>query len=357
MPCKDNRVNKIVSVTISDIAKKLNLHHTTVSRVLNNRGKDFISEKTRDKVLAAAKELGYQPNLFARGLITGKSHMIGVNLGVPNVEVTANRLMIFETLAYEHGYSIVSAYHGGDPAREQANVQRLKGLQIDGMLAIPTEHSECMNYKNLAEQGFPLVIMGQNPPFPVNSVDSDSVEGGRLVVQHLIEQGRRNIAFICGSKDKFSAAIQGRIEGYKLACNSAGIDFESLPFFATKNPTGTVEAGRDVAVELVNSGRKFDAVVASSDIFAIVACKVLKDSGYRIPQDVAVTGCDDISVAQYLSVPLTTLRTPHEEDGKTAFNMLLTMMDRKDRKEGTGTFERVLVKPQLVIRESTACCQ
>jgi LacI family transcriptional regulator len=336
----------VTGPTIQEIARKAGVSHTTVSAVLNNRGSQRrISQSTQDHILSVAKELRYTPNMLARGLRGGKTQTIGMILSGLHVEATTAKIMMIEKVAAQQGYRICACYHDGDLEREKRDIRELVSRQVDGLIAYPVDRTDGAHYQQLMDQKFPMVIAEREFLFPTNCVLIDLVEVGLLAVRHLVEIGRKKIAFIGGGLK--AASNQARIKGWQQGCQEAGLDFWTMPFFSDDMGDSPEDAYR-LAKQLLASKHPFDAVIASNDIFAIAIMKVLQEHGLKIPIDVAIVGLDDDRFTRYLPTPLTTIRQPVEELGETVVKMLLSAIENPSR-----PFERVVLRPQLLAREST----
>jgi LacI family transcriptional regulator len=330
--------------TITEIAEKAGVSHSTVSVVLNNRQGRRISHETQQRVLEIAHQLNYTPDYLARGLKGGKTHTIGM-LVSGLFEASMAKVTAIERIAAKNGYRVFSCYHDGNLDFEKRDIKELISRRVDGLIVFPVERTDGSHFRSLVEQQFPLVIVGREFSFPTNVVMVDEAEIGLIAVRHMVQTGRRKIAFVAGGLA--SAALQCRLQGWRQGCCEGGLDFDSLPCFF-EDMKDDPETFCKLTQALVNSGKPFDAVIASNDLCAVVVMKVLERKGLRVPQDVAVIGLDNDRLGEYLHVPLTTIQHPLKGLGEQAFNVLF-----KHIQVSSAPLERIVLRPELVIREST----
>ncbi len=323
--------------TIRDVAQKAGVSPATVSKVLNNR--PGISEKTRARVLEAARELGYIPDMAGRGLALRRTMNLGFvihprhSLG-PHA-FYSEVLMGADQEARKHGYHVLFAAEGDLDIPNMALENRVDGLILAGCdisrKAIVT----------LKLRGVPLVLV-DNHVEKVESIVTDNVGGAYEATTHLIQLGHRRIAFICEWFEDLS--FSERFEGYKKALADHGIPFdetlvaEGLP----RQPrTGYVAAQR-----LLEKARP-TAILAANDLVAVEAMRVLREHSLRIPEDVAVVGFDDGEVARHTVPPLSSVRVFRKEMGALAVRRLLDILENPQQ---PPTHIRMFT--ELVVRES-----
>ncbi len=340
------------TITISDVARAARVSETTVSAVMgrSERGSNVrVGRETRERVLAAARELGYSTNILASGLRKGKTNTIGLVLEYLGGEVTMIKAQIIEDLAREHGYRVFTCCHHDKVELEEADVMDLVARRVDGLIIFPiyrAAQDKSRHLQQLAEKNFPIVTFYGELPFFVHSVKVDNVHGGSLGVRHLVELGRGKPAFISGNPVYHS--VRDRISGWREGCREAGLNFEDMPFIENTTTVAEEKMGYELCRCLIDAGKGFDALVASNDYLALGGLKALQDRGVRVPEDVAVVGFDDNRFSEFLSVPLTTIRQPAQEVGETAFRLLLKKIENPDSPP-----EEVILKPTLVVRQST----
>jgi LacI family transcriptional regulator len=326
--------------TIRDVASHAGVSHQTVSRVIN--GNPNVSVPTRQKVLATIDELGYVPSPMARGLISNRTHSIGVVADDISDQFFARVVAGAERAARARGYYLmIGSVEPDDDERGYLRLmleRRVEGL----LLARPSVPLQLGDFTPLVQAGVPIVSVGASR-VPGIVVDVDNRQGGYDATRHLLEHGHRSIATIVGPADWPSSAA--RLEGYRNALGEAGVPYDSSLVVQADN--WGLESGRAAAARLCD-GVSFTALFAHSDLTALGAIRQLRLSGRRIPQDVSVVGYDDLPVAAYVDPPLTTVHQPMEEVGALAASLLLDQLI-----EGIRLVDEVRLLPaELVSRQS-----
>ena len=327
-------------VTIRDIAEKAGVSINTVSRALNN--KPDISEETRRKILKIAQELGYVKNATASSLRSKQTNIVGVIIADSANPFYAEVLKGIEAASRKYGYQIMLMNTERIYENEEKAIEVLLQRRVDGLLITPVQ-DKSDDIRALIERKVPFVIVGRHfEELEVDEIHSDEVKGGYLATRHLIERGRKNIIMISGYL--FKSAAYMRLEGYRKALKEYGIPFSEKMIIETDID---IESGYRAMREAIEKGLEFDAVFCYNDLLAFGVIKALKECGYRIPEDVAVVGYDDIVYSSFVCPSLTTVRIKKFEMGYEAFRMLLQRLKgrRKRRK-------RVILDVELVVRES-----
>ncbi|KPC85022.1 MULTISPECIES: LacI family DNA-binding transcriptional regulator [Streptomyces] len=336
--------------TLEEVAARAGVGRGTASRVIN--GSPRVSAQTREAVEAAVAELGYVPNRAARALAGNRTDAIA--LVVPESETRFFAEPYFSDIVRGVGAALADTemqllltLAGNDRERRRL-AQYLTAHRVDGVLLVSVHADDPL--PDLLEQlGMPSVISGRrHAAETLPSVDSDNFEGARAAVDHLIARGRRSIATITGRLDVYGA--QRRLDGYRKAVAAAGLDpDERLIAPADFSEEGGARAMR----ELLERRPDVDAVFAASDVMAAGARQVLRESGRRIPDDVALVGFDDSAVARHMDPPLTSVRQPIEEMGRTMTRVLLQEIANRSSGDGTEERPRIVLPTELVVRESS----
>jgi LacI family transcriptional regulator len=329
--------------TLGDVAKKAGVSKSTVSRVLNKTAK--ISETTRNRVLLAANELKYEPNAIAQSLTKRKTYTIGVILeDILNPFFTEVAKGIENTLK-RAGYTMIltsSDYERGDEIRLTRMLIRYK---VDGILITPLS-ADSEGIELLRMRRLPFFMMNcKSLDKNVNWIDSDNLEGGYIAARHLIELGHRKMLCI---RSRIVEGARERFEGFKKALEDFRI---ALCDQITRGDARSRSDGYKIVHELLSGEGKEGfptAIIAVNDAVAIGAMECLLEYGMRIPQDVSIIGYDDINVAALVRVPLTTVHQAKYKMGEIAAQQLLGKIESDD-----GVAQQFLVKPKLIIREST----
>ena len=338
-----NKPNKRASIT--DLAKQLSLSPSTISRALN--GHADISEATKQRVWAAAKELNYQPNHLAAALRKGRSNMLGVM--VPHIEGSFFPAVMhgIETVASKAGFNVMMCQSNEDVQREKNNIDALLNAQVEGIIiSLARTTHDFQHFEKVRNQNIPLVFFDRMPEVSnVSGVVLDDHQGAYLAVRHLLEQGYRRIAHFAGPQHL--NIYKNRHNGYLHALQTFGLphDEELMRFL----PNMRQEAGAQAMRELLQLPAPPDAVFASGDVPVAGALEVLHELNIPVPGQIALAG--------FSNEPFTTLTTPRltsvdqrgEQMGQSAVQLFLQMLKRSDN----FAPHRIVLKPQLLIRDSS----
>jgi DNA-binding LacI/PurR family transcriptional regulator len=331
--------------TLEQVAALARVSRSTVSRVVN--GHPRVSPEARAAVEAAIATLGYVPNPAARSLATRRSGTVAMVVRESEDHVLEEPffgavLRAVGTALRRSGLQLLLLVDAGD-APEQLEHALVHG-QAEGAVLLSLHDHDPLP-RALAERRFPVVVSGRPPEgVLVASVDADNVGAGVLAASHLLATGRERVAVVAGPSDM--AVAVDRLEGTRLARQEAGIAldpaFEAVGDFT---PAG----GERAATRLLLAAPDLDAIVAPSDLAAIGVMRALRAAGRRIPDDVAVTGCDDSIVAEAATPALTSIRQPLDALGHAMVRLLLDRIA-----EGPDLApERVVLPTQLVRRASS----
>ena len=327
-------------VTIADVAREAGVSQQTVSRAINNKAE--ISPQTRTHVLAVVERLGYRPSGLARGLVTQKTHTIG--LVVPDIANPFFSEMArgAEDAAHLAGYSLLLGDTIEDPEREARVLATLEEKRVDGIVLCSSRLPED-ELVALSRRHSNLVLVNRRlPDHQVGIVIVDDVAGARQAVQHLIRLGRRTIGFLAGPQGSHSAQL--RTEGYRAGLTEAGLTFDpTLLVPCLPNRDGGFEA----ANKLLGDRPDVDALFCYNDLVAVGALQACAEMGRKVPDTVAVIGCDDILLAGLVTPPLTTLHSDQRTLGARAMRMVLDKIG--GCADGCDEF---VLRPGLVVRAS-----
>jgi LacI family transcriptional regulator len=301
----------------------------------------------KERVLQRMKELNYQPNLAARSLVTGKTYLLG--LVVPDLvhaffaEVAkglSNRLR-------EQGYGLVIASSEEDPELEREEIDMLLARQVDA-LVIASAQTSGENLRRVEQWGVPLVLIDrQFPGIDASYVGVDDHEVGRMAVEHLIAGGRTRIAHIRGPE---ISPGNSRYAGYRAALEAHGLPQGPEYVVPGKSSDVNSEAsGYEAMKVLLTLKPRPDAVFCFNDPTALGAMKAIFEAGLQVPDDIAVAGAGNLSFADMLRAPLTSVDQSSYRIGEEAAKLALKLVASK----GKAAAESVLLKPRLVARESS----
>jgi DNA-binding LacI/PurR family transcriptional regulator len=329
-------------VTLRDVARRLNLSDATVSRVLNGRDDPFISEATRRRVKAVAGEMGYRPNRTARALVTGRTHLI--SLWMLDLYSPFYAQVVYHVAAQLRPlpYQMLVTLTDRDP-RSPSEMRDLASWEVDGILA--HENAPFLNAFREANPSFrpPIVAMGSFscPPEEIDRVGIDLYSGTVEAVRHLVARGGRRIAYLVNDRSNFPD--KHRHAAYHAVLGAAGLPPESI---VTSDQS---RGGARVTVrDYVRDHGCPDALFCHNDDMAIGAYLGLRDQGIRIPDDVALVGCDGIEDTEWLECPLSTLAQPLEQMCALAGEFLQRRID-----DPNAPRQQAMLQPTLVIRESS----
>ncbi len=318
--------------TINDIAKRVGLSKASVSRALN--GKQDVDPETRKRVLKLAAQMGYVASASARALSNGRSNCLG--LLVPTL-TWPWILEVLRGVAEEiepSGYSLIlyTTTDGVDSERAFMS-QVVPAGAVDGLaLVIPFGMLDYI--EGLAKGGLPIVVVDDRGHYPdLPTVATTNVEGGRTATRHLIEEGRKRIAMLNGPHD--FGCNRDRLKGYKSALHEAGLQLDPRRMVDSDFKE---EGGASAMATLLAADPQLDAVFAM---------RALRNAGRRVPDDVAVVGFDDIPASAMTHPPLTTVRQPLYEMGRTAASMVMAAV------RGEPIAKRIELPTSLVIRDSS----
>jgi len=290
---------------------------STVSHVIN---KDrFVSDAVREKVEAAIKTLNYAPSALARSLKINQTHTIGMLITASSNPFYSELVRGVERSCFERGYSLVLCNTEGDEQRMNSNLETLMQKRVDGLLLLCTETHQPSQEIMQRYPSIPTVMMDW-APFNGDSdlIQDNSLLGGDMATQYLIDKGFTRIACITGPLDKTPARL--RLEGYREAMTRAGLTIREGDEIESDFEFG---GGFDAMQALLAMKERPQAVFIGNDAMAVGAYQALYQAGLKIPQDMAIVGYDDIELASYMTPPLTTIHQPKDELGELAIDVLI----------------------------------
>jgi DNA-binding LacI/PurR family transcriptional regulator len=334
-----------MAVTMNDVARAAGVSLKTVSNVLNDY--EFIRPATKQRVQDAIAELGYEANLTARSLRSGKTSMLGLvlsDLAAPYYAELAAKLM---KAASQRGYRVLVEQ---SDAQSEAELNALRGpfrQLTDGLLFTPL----AIDADAIAERAGkkPLVMLGEHimdPRFDLVTMKNE--EAAAALTKHLLDSGRRRIAVLGASPEESAGSAGLRLNGYRRALEQAGVVFD--PALIAPG-VWRRDGGAGAVAGLLDSGVQFDAVFGLNDVLALGALHELLIRGLRVPQDVAVAGFDDIDEARFASPSLTTVSPGMDEIAERSITLLL---DRLAGRETAGQGVHIEAGFELKIRESAS---
>jgi LacI family transcriptional regulator len=336
------RKKSSAEITIIDVANEAGVSYSTVSRVVNN--KTYVNAETRQKVLQAMTRLGYQANLHARSLAGGRSNVIGLLVIDLTTQYMGEIIRGIDDVLAANQYELMLYTTHRRKTKESAYVNMMTRGLADGLLIVLPREPEAY-LESLRERDFPYVLIDQLGTDESDlSVVAANRQGGYEATQHLINLGHRRIGIITGWMDMISA--RHRLEGYEAALADHGIPYDpELVFVGDFSQPG----GFTGASYFLEMAEPPTAVFASNDVSALGVYDAVRTYGLSIPTDLSVIGFDDIPLASVTSPPLTTMRQPLQEMGRTATQLLLDLINIPGERP-----DSIVLPTELILRESTA---
>lgn len=323
-----------MAVTIRDVAREAQVSVATVSRALSSP--DLVRPATRDRVLTAATQLGYQPNRAARGLITGRTGNLGIVVPDLNNPFFTGVLKGVQARARQADYSVFVADSDEDRATEE-QLLRAMVKQVDGVIVCSPGIDDTQLYE---AAGATSVVMLNRRLRGVPAALMNSASGMRQVVDHLVALGHRKLVYLNGPRTSWSNKERRR--GLRLATQQHGVDLVELGPFPPRYEGGLQASDLALASDPT-------AIIAYNDIMALGVLARLRDRGIQVPTDVSVTGFDDLMFAALCSPPLTTVAMPLVSAGTLAVDLLLEGLN-----SGSTDVRQVDLDTQLIVRATTA---
>lgn len=334
-----------MAARLKDIARDLGVSVVTVSKVLRNH--EDISTETRDRVLKRIKELNYQPNLAARALVTGRSHLIG--LVVPDLvhAFFAEVAKGISSVLRARGYGLVIASSEEDPELEKQEIGQMLARRLD-VLLIASAQWTVESFRKIEEQQRPYVLLDRKfSGLAANFVGTDDLAVGRMATEHLMETGCKRIAYIGG--EHVSTAID-RLEGYRGAIASAGWSASSEYVLCRSHGDDSGDVtGYKAAKELLALPVKPDGIFCNNDPIAIGAIEAILEAGLRIPEDICIIGAGNVRYAGALRVPLSSIDQDSALLGSRSAELALSLVQAKTPPRP----RQMVIPPRLVIRQSS----
>lgn len=335
-------------VTIKDIAKQVDVSHSTVSRALH--GSPLVAERTAESIRQTALEMGYLPSAAARSLKTNRSQALGVIVSSVEDPFFGEILQGIEEVTQNNGYSLFMAASQHDPQREQAIVQAMSEHRMDGVIICSASFRAEQNRQFLA-YGIPIVVVNnQAAEDYYYSIYHDDVDGSRQITRHLIGLGHKRIAYLGNSSS--GRTNLDRFTGFKQEMDVAGLSIPSS-YVHDVAGSGPVEglAGAEYFLGLHD---RPTALVCYNDMISIGVLKGLLKAGVRVPKDMSVTGFDNIVFSGFTNPPLTTFDQPKRFIGNEAARLMLELLAAPSSTDIPESPKVRTLKGNLLIRQSSA---
>lgn len=333
--------------TLSDVARAAGVSTATVSRCLNDPEK--VVKATRTRVMQAVESLGYTPNFAARAMAANRSFTIGAIIPTMDNAIFARGLQAFQDHLRENGYTLLVSSSAYDPEVEREQIRTLVARGADGLLLIGHARDAEIHSYLKRHQVPALVAWSFDPEAMQPSVGFNNTEAMSELAQAIISVGHRRIAMISGWT-KGNDRAQGRVAGVRQAMAESGLDAGDLTLIETDYE---IDRGSEAFASLMALTPRPTVVICGNDVLAAGALREAARLGVQIPEQVSVTGFDDIELAEIVTPPLTTVHVPHREMGRQAARELIAMVENKS--EGRS----ICIDTRLVMRRSLSAppCQ
>jgi LacI family transcriptional regulator len=336
-------------VTITDIAKKLNLSNSTVSRALKDDSR--ISEEVRKVVRDLAQEMGYRPNLLARSLVSDKTESIGLVINDISWSFFGELSQHVQNACERYGYSMFLYSSGDDPKKEMHGIDSMIARRSDGLIVFANEcEDNIRELERISKSGYPVVLMNNLSNVTLDIVAVDNLKGTYQVMEYLFGLGHRRIAYV-GPKPR-KVAEKERLAGYE-ACMREKYGTVDKSMVYTSKPYALL--GYDATREILGSRARPTAIVVFNDNLALGAMRAVLESGMKIPDDISVVGFDRLEIGLSAYPPLTTVSIPLRQMASTAVDIIMHRLEARGQAENEGMFAPQSIKlvPQLIIRGSS----
>jgi DNA-binding LacI/PurR family transcriptional regulator len=327
-------------MNLEDVARRAKVSTATVSRVLNNAS--LVKPSTRARVIKAVEELRYHPNLHARSLAAGESRTLGIIISNMENPFFFDIYKTIESDAHAHGYEALVANTDYSSEQLVSSIRLMIGRRVAGLAAIVSEVDDSL-VRELQESRIPVVFYDVGAPGRnINSIRVNYRRGIEKILNHLHGMGHHRLGFV-----GHHGALGPLNERMKTVMDAMAAN-PSLEV-RTADGSDSLEGGQQAARTLLDSGFEPTAIISVNDIMAVGVLRELRERGIRTPEDISVTGFDNIKLSEFCSPALTTVNIPRDQIGHMVFECLAPESGHpcSDRPE-------IVIEPELIVRQSTA---
>jgi LacI family transcriptional regulator len=327
-------------MSLEEVAKRARVSTATVSRVLNNL--DVVKSSTRSRVMKAVAELNYYPNLHARDLAGGKSRTLGMIASNLENPFFFDVFRALEAEAHAHGYDLVAANTDYQTEQLVRSVRLMIGRRVAGLAVIVSEMEPAL-MRELEQCDIRTVFYDVGAAKrQISNIRVNYRRGIERIVEYLHDLGHTRLAFVghhsaLGPTSEREKAFVEAVSRYTPATEWRTVTDQDGP-----------DGGRQATRELLGGGFEPGAIICVNDFMALGVLRELRDRGLRVPEDISVTGFDNIKLSEYCHPPLTTVHIPRERIGRLAFEALVP-----ESAKGRPPGREILIDPEFVLREST----
>jgi DNA-binding LacI/PurR family transcriptional regulator len=335
---------KNAQATIRDLALKLNISISTVSRAL--RGAPDVNPETKKAVLEMAEKLNYEPNRIAQSLRIKQTKTVGVIVPEINMHFFSSAISGIQEYCSAHGYSIMICQSMESVQTEKSNIHMLVSNRVDGLLISLSSQTDNVDHlRQLVSKNIPIVLFDRvSDDLDVSRVIVDDHDGAYTAVTHLISTGCKRIAYIGGTENLYIS--RQREQGYRDALLDNGLEVVPERMLHCKDLHHDVISGIN---NLLNLREPVDAIFCMNDPIAITAIQVIKERKLKIPEEVSVVGFTNDPISSFIEPSLTTVSQPSHEMGKVAAQLFIDQLEKKD----DFTPATTILKTELIVRNST----
>ena len=331
--------------TIHDIAKKLNITASTVSRALNDNPR--ISEATKKAVQKTAQKLNYHPNQIAAALRNGRSNILGIIVPTVDRSFFSSVVRGIEEIANQAKYNVMICQSYDDYEKEVATVEALLRSRVDGIIAsFAKQTSDFDHFLKAKERGIPVILFDRsNDELELSHVAVDDYLGAFKATEHLIQQGCTRVAHLSGAQR--ISIYRDRLRGYKDALIAHGFPFNQALVIESNLQ---LDDGRNSMAQLLKNKEIPDGVFSASAFGILGALQVLKEKNIRVPQDVALVGFSNEPYTSFTEPSITTVEQHSLRMGNAAAEIFLEEVLDEDKK---FIPQKIVLKPELIVRQSS----
>ena len=315
----NNSLEKLA--TLADVAEQAQVSTATVSRCLNSP--ERVDPNTRERVFKAIDALSYTPNFGARAMAARRTQTVGAVIPTIENSIFARGIQAFQEELSNHGFTLLVASSSYKPAREEEQIKNLIARGAEGLLLIGYDRNPVI-YEFLRNRKIPvLVTWAFDPSESRPAIGFNNVEAMSNLTKRIIELGHRQIGFITASLQNNDRA-RNRFKGIQEAMKKADLPEKNLQLVQTSY---SIENGSKAFEKIMGGKQRPTVVIGGNDVLAVGALRKAIEMGFRIPDDVSVTGFDDIELAQVVDPPLTTVHVPHRRMGTRAAQILVALIN------------------------------
>lgn len=333
-------------ITIYDLAEKLNISATTVSRGLQNH--PAINKNTKKKIFDLAESLGYQSNKFASNLRKQKTNTIGVIVPRLNSLFMSSVISGIEKIVNNAGYNLIISQSFEQQEKEKTNASTMFNSRVDGLIvSLSSETSNYNHFNTFIRKGIPLILFDRVcDDIPGTKVIIDNRKAGYAATKHLIKQGCKEILHITGNLNR--NVYKDRLDGYKEALSEYNIPFKENLFIS--NDLSEQSIFDCLTNDILKREKLPDGLFITNDSSAAFALTILKDAGLKIPEDIAIVGFNNDLISKVTEPAISTINYPGNEMGESIARILINHLDGEGNMNFTST---VILNSELVIRNSS----